>query len=65
MKKKPNKDKTTEAFKEQMLNLTIIPALNFRGTKMLFPYRWNGYEKMATIELSAIIKNIKWDIERI
>lgn len=63
--KKPKKSKTTEAFKEQMLHLTIIPALNFKGMRMLFPYRWNGEEKMAQIDLSSVIKSIKWDIKRI
>lgn len=59
------KTKTTEAFKEQMIHLTIIPALNFRGNRMLFPYRWSGEEKMAQIDLSSVIKIIKWDVKRL
>jgi len=61
--KKINKRKTTDTFKEQYLARTIIPTLHFMGTRMYFPYLWNGETKYAMIRLESIIKATKWDIK--
>lgn len=63
MKKKIKISKTTESFKEQFICEVIVPTLNFKGAKMLFPYHWNGERRFASIGLHKIIKAIKWDVK--
>ena len=59
-KKKINKNKTTESFKIEMIKRTIIPALNWKGSYMRFPYRWNGELRFAEVSFPTI----KWDVKR-
>lgn len=56
MKKKINKNKTTDLFKQELILRNIIPALNWKGARMVFPYRWNGETRYAIVEFPKI----KW-----
>ena len=56
-KKKINKNKTTDSFKILMIGKTIIPALNWKGARMVFPYKWNGNTRYAIVNFPKI----KWD----
>lgn len=64
MKKRSNKNKTTELFKLDMFVKTIIPSLGFKGARMLYPYTWNGISKFAEIDAHRLFKIIKWDIKQ-
>jgi hypothetical protein len=57
--KKVSKKKTTELFKEEFIFRTIIPKLNWKGSKMIFPYSWNGHIVYAVVSFP----NIKWDVK--
>lgn len=59
--KKINKNKTTESFKIDMITRTIIPALNWKGAQMVFPYYWNGLLKYAVVSFPKI----KFDVKNI
>lgn len=57
------KKKTTEMFKELMFVRDIVPSIKFIGSKMLFPYTWNGERVFASIDLKDLQKIVKWDID--
>ncbi len=55
------KKKTTKMFKETMLINRILPFFQWKGSRMCFPYTWNGEQKFAVIKLVDLMKIIKWD----
>lgn len=61
MKKKIKKNKTTKSFKLIHIQKIIMPALNWKGARMVFPYSWNGEIVYAVVSFPKI----KWDVKRL
>ena len=62
MRKKSNK--TTKSYKIIALEKTILPSLNWRGVKMIYPYTWNGYRRYARVTAEKLLKAIEWDLKK-
>ena len=60
-KKNYKLNKTTESFKVLYLGKVIIPALHWKGARMIFPYTWNGHRRHAVVSFPKI----KWDVKKI
>lgn len=60
--KKLRRNKTTEAMKHEIFARSILKSLNWNGTHTLWPYKWDGWTRMARIKSDALFKAIEWDL---
>lgn len=58
--KKIKKYKVDKRTKDKML-IVIYDALNFRATKMLFPYMSEKGRKLIEVDFGKISKTFEWD----